>query len=158
MRTCFSCNRKFQPSSKHKNCPSCRYRKTKTVLCDVCGINVHSTKYKNCIHCTNIKRADYGTGRYLKNGYVMTFSKGHPRTHSLKGNYVFEHILVMERHIGRLLEKDETVHHKNGVKNDNSIDNLELWVKPQPSGVRAKDALDWAHKIIERYEIIENEL
>jgi hypothetical protein len=77
----------------------------------------------------------------------MVFQKGHPRTMNKQSNYVFEHILVMEKKLGRYLAEDENVHHKNGIKNDNSREILELWVKPQPSGIRAKDALKWAKEI-----------
>src|ERR1044072_9657582 len=98
MKSCATCHREFNPSSNHRNCPSCRYHQSKTVLCHVCKVNLHSPKYKNCTHCTNLLRKDYGTGRYLKNGYVMVFQKGHPRAQGSRGNYVFEHILVVEKH------------------------------------------------------------
>jgi hypothetical protein len=80
----------------------------------------------------------------------MAWIPGHPRAG--KGNYVFEHILVMEQLLGRYLLPDESVHHLNGVRDDNRPENLELWTRPQPTGIRAADALAWAHEIVARYE------
>ena len=83
----------------------------------------------------------------------MLLASWHPRARG--GNYVFEHILVMEERLGRFLLPDETVHHMNGVKDDNRPANLELWVRPQPSGIRAQDAVAWAREILQRYEELE---
>ena len=57
-------------------------------------------------------------------GYRKLARPDHPRADS-KG-YVHEHILVMEAHIGRLLDTHEVVHHIDGVKGNNSLSNLEL--------------------------------
>jgi hypothetical protein len=52
---------------------------------------------------------------------------------------VFEHVFKMEKKLDRRLKKNETVHHKNGVKVDNRLRNLELWESGHPSGQRPKD-------------------
>ena len=86
-------------------------------------------------------------------GYLMVRLPAHPRART--AGYVFEHILVMEALLGRHLCLDESVHHRNGVRDDNRVENLELWVRAQPSGIRMEDAVAWAREILRRYGELE---
>ena len=58
----------------------------------------------------------------------------------------------MAEHLGRPLRKDESVHHKNGVRHDNSFENLELWTRYHPTGQKVEDMVEWAKEILGRYE------
>lgn len=83
-------------------------------------------------------------------GYIQVWRPGH--SNAKMGGYIHEHRLIMSEHLGRPLLKGENVHHKNGRRSDNSLQNLELWVTIQPSGQRPQDLVKFAHEILNIYE------
>ena len=110
-----------------------------TIMCDYCGnkldrtyIKVIRAKHHFCdINCRNEWEKDithhpaWKGGQIKRLGYVFIKVKDHPHADIL--GYVKRSRLVMENHIGRYLTPNETIHHKNFDREDDRIENLELF-------------------------------
>lgn len=84
------------------------------------------------------------TRRFVtENGYVRLTLDG--------GVRVMEHRAVMAAALGRDLLGHESVHHRNGDRADNRLENLELWSSSQPSGQRVEDKVEWAAALLALY-------
>lgn len=97
----------------------------------------------------NLTRMDKGT-RSCGHGFGYIDAHGYRRLSSMsdhpnayKNGSIFEHVVVMTEILGRPLVAGENVHHKNGIRDDNRRENLELWVVSQPSGQRIDDLIDY---------------
>lgn len=93
-----------------------------------------------------------GEGHIDKNGYRVVSAKGHPNAWAT--GHIFEHTLVMSTKLGRALLPNESVHHLNGDRADNRVENLELWVTisgKHRKGQRVTDRVADAITTLERY-------
>jgi hypothetical protein len=119
---------------------------------EVNGADLRNSRSKSC-GCwylgDNHHKWHGGKGQQKK-GYIEVYVTDYPNASGPIRTY--EHIYVMAKHLGRPLRPKETVHHKNGIKNDNHIDNLELWASKHPAGQRITDLLHWAKAILEEYQ------
>ncbi len=83
-------------------------------------------------------------------GYIHVRDWDHPNADHR--GYVLEHVKVISEIIGRPLRKGEIVHHKNGQRDDNRPENLELCVrKAHPTGQRVCDIVTWCVEMLALY-------
>lgn len=75
-------------------------------------------------------------------GYIYVYFPDHPC--SSEEGYIMEHRVVMEKEIGRYIHPDEVVHHKNHVRNDNRIENLQLMTFKEHAALHMRER--WVEK------------
>jgi hypothetical protein len=144
-KKCYNCETVFFSKCYNvKYCTECayKYRLKRNIL--------SNRKKKSIDLNTPVKfKGKNGEGHLSKNGYVYITKIGHLNAGN-KGR-MFEHTFVMSEHLNRPLTKYESVHHKNGIRNDNRIENLELWSRFQPTGQRVEDKINWAISFLKEY-------
>jgi hypothetical protein len=74
---------------------------------------------------------------------------GHPNANN--NGYVFEHVLKMSKKLGRPILPTESVHHKNGIKYDNHLRNLELRTRFHGQGQSVKDMVVFCVEYLKQY-------
>lgn len=167
---CLRCPNDFEPkTSNQKYCSRKCYTAAKdsrhrqkvknenNFICEYCGGNFHSYT-KNAQYCSNdcVSKATAHKRRKFLDipscladasrkldktlGYVRVYCPMHPEANTW--GYVYEHRVIAEQIIGRRLEPGEIVHHKNGKRWDNRVENLEVMDKREHSklhGQREED-------------------
>jgi len=167
-KTCANCGNIFsvKPSlvDRVNNCSKlCGYesKKKKHLIHAKCGgcqkefsFTKSSKRINDVYFCSNkCSTKTNGNGRTSdwkigKDGYVYK---------SVKGKKVLQHRVVFEIFLGRKLFAHENVHHINGFKSDNRIENLELWSTHQPKGQRIGDKLKAAIKLLKDHGYVVHE-
>lgn len=178
---CIVCDAPFVPTIYNKKklfcnhkCRANAYHRAKMGLpmklaylkCTVCSKQFFQTRVNHTNYCSvNCKKLGVfrkinglevegprkhikGSGHINNQGYKV-FSSKHPN--ATGRGQILEHVLVMSNHLGRPLRKGETVHHKNGIRDDNRIENLELWSHSHPFGQRVEDKLLFYKEFLEQY-------
>jgi hypothetical protein len=161
-KNCEHCGKPFH--YKHSQAARARYcslscrgaaktdRASVTKICEICGTPFSALPSRKSrlgkTYCSRIcankgiaKSKDKG-GHLNKSGY---------RIIRRDGDYILEHRYIMQQYLGRALYVNENVHHKNGQRADNRLENLELWVKPQVPGQRLEDVIEWMTSFLSLY-------
>ena len=150
LKKCSKCGVKKPLSEFHKHttakdgrrpdCKACvRERQRASFNPGLCACGKPKTRISiRCAECAKQPSAWHPA----KDGYMVM---------QMNGKQVFQHREVMAAHLGRPLFPHERVHHKNGQRDDNRIENLELWSSSQPYGQRVEDKIAWAKWFIAQY-------
>lgn len=154
---CPDCGKSFQYKVKYPRCTTCQYHYEKKNYPEKFSENRKKSNEKNNKKLRIQKglpidhifpKGPRGMGYLNKKGYLLVTWRD-PIDGKIKRKY--QHHLVMMHKLGRNLEDFERVHHKNGIRNDNREENLELWSITQPYGQRVDDMIRFCKEYLEKY-------
>ena len=147
IKKCIICKKEFQSNYLHQKICLSEYCKKEFIKfhnhlsylknlrkCPECE-NLRDRNANLCRSCASKKRRGSGNSNWkggikkASHGYIYIKAPKHP--HTIKEGYVYEHILVMEQHLGRYLIPEEVVHHIDFNPSNNSIENLHLFSNRQ---------------------------
>lgn len=156
---CLYCGKKFQLNASetrvklkivHYCSSKCRDNARKKGIikkCINCGKEFYTTRNeccsKKCVY--EYKKKNYKHKIYLENGYEVRYIGGYNK----KGN-VKNHRYIMERYLGRKLNENEIIHHKDGNKLNNDINNLEVMTRSEHSKLHRLKELNDGKKLFGR--------
>jgi hypothetical protein len=118
-----------------------KVRKTKIIICEYCKKPKETRKDSPARFCSvscsrKIRKGlAEGNERVSHAGYIEVYTPFHPRAR--KNGYVFKHILVMEKELGRYISIEEEIHHKDENKQNNDPSNLEIIDKVKHAKITA---------------------
>ena len=117
-----------QGCRKERWIPLLRFKRKQSLLCSECNGRNLLDIYRKNLKASGKYNANWKGGQKLCYGYIYEWVEPDNFFASMRNSqgYAFEHRLVMAKYLGRCLSSWEKVHHKNGIRNDNHIENLEL--------------------------------
>lgn len=146
-KPCVRCGSGFEPrSNRQKYCSrACKMGPRTCIECGatfIPGKNAPERRFCSP-SCAYDSRVPVYSTRPGGSGYLIIKvppgTPGAKKRGNRSPNWMWHHRYVMQEHLGRPLLPRENVHHINTIRDDNRIENLELWDHPQPSGLRSSD-------------------